>query len=314
MVKLGSAHGDENGKAHGGKAGDQTGKEVSIENYYKHKKGWRVLRTNDENAREKIAVAMERACANNNIGYDQWQRDTLLNQVKTKGFDPAKADKPCETDCSALVRVCCAYAFGRDIVTGDARFSTANMCKILVSTGLFTELTGAEYTDKSDNLRRGDILCTKTQGHTVVVLNDGDKVGNDEPTLKKGDSGSLVTELQTLLIEAGYSLPKYGADGSFGEETLKAIKAFQGASGLVVDGIVGKKTWAALRGAQELKTVLVTGGSVNVRSGAGTMFKVLFVAHKGDELRYISTAVNGWYKVERNGVECYISNKYSELK
>ena len=62
------------------------------------------------------------------------------------------------------------------------------------------------------------------------------------------------------------------------------------------------------------KTVMVTGDSVNVRTGAGTSFRVLFVAHRGDELPYISTAVNGWYKVERNGVECYISNKYSKLE
>ena len=74
MVTIGSARIDENGKAHGGKAGDQTGKEVSTQDRYKHSKGWRVLRANDVSARDKIAVAMERACANSNIGYDQWQR------------------------------------------------------------------------------------------------------------------------------------------------------------------------------------------------------------------------------------------------
>ncbi len=41
-VKLGSARIDENGHATGGKAGDQTGKEVSTQNWYKHNKGWRV--------------------------------------------------------------------------------------------------------------------------------------------------------------------------------------------------------------------------------------------------------------------------------
>ena len=43
-VKIGHASIDENGRAQGGKAGDQTGKEVCTRNWYKHSKGWRVLR------------------------------------------------------------------------------------------------------------------------------------------------------------------------------------------------------------------------------------------------------------------------------
>ena len=66
------------------------------------------------------------------------------------------------------------------------------------------------------------------------------------PTVKKGSKGTAVTELQQKLLAKGYSLPKYGADGSFGNETLTAVKQFQKDKGLVVDGIVGTKTWAAL--------------------------------------------------------------------
>ena len=47
MVKIGSARIDENGKTHGGKVGDQTGKEVAIQAWYKHYKGWRVLRAKE---------------------------------------------------------------------------------------------------------------------------------------------------------------------------------------------------------------------------------------------------------------------------
>ena len=52
--------------------------------------------------------------------------------------------------------------------------------------------------------------------------------------------------MQELLLKAGYKLPKYGADGSFGNETLTAVKAFQKDHKLTVDGIVGPKTWAEL--------------------------------------------------------------------
>ena len=63
--------------------GDQNGgKEVSTENWYLHSKGWYVLRAKNAAAQEQIAVAMERACANNDIGYDQSTRNTLYNDVK----------------------------------------------------------------------------------------------------------------------------------------------------------------------------------------------------------------------------------------
>ena len=97
--------------------GDQNGgREVSTEKYYVHSKGWYVLRAKDAAAREKIAVAMERACANNNIGYSQPTRNTLYNDVKPYGFDPAKTTKKVNTDCSALVRVCVNFA---GITVGD---------------------------------------------------------------------------------------------------------------------------------------------------------------------------------------------------
>ena len=71
-VYVGSARIDENGNAYNGKAGDQTGKEVSTQKYYVHSKGWRVFRAKDRKAALKIAEAMEAACANKYIGYDQW--------------------------------------------------------------------------------------------------------------------------------------------------------------------------------------------------------------------------------------------------
>ena len=76
-VKIGSARGDENGKAHGGLAGDQTGKEVSTQSYYLHSKGWRVFRAKNPAVAEKIAQAMQAACDNKHIGYDQYERNTL---------------------------------------------------------------------------------------------------------------------------------------------------------------------------------------------------------------------------------------------
>ena len=104
-VKIGSARIDENGKAHGGKAGDQTGREVSTQSWYLHAKGWRVFRAKDPDVAEKIAQCMQWACDNNKIGYNQYKRDTLYNAAKPLGFNCKKVTTACETDCSALVRV-----------------------------------------------------------------------------------------------------------------------------------------------------------------------------------------------------------------
>lgn len=212
-VRIGHASLGESGKVKNGSAGDQTGKEVFIRNWYLHSKGWVVLRCKDESKRDKIARAMEMACANNQIGYDQNQRDTLFNNVKSNGFDPSKTTKKVETDCSALVRVCIAYAYGKD-VAGNIR--TVTEPKRLVDTGLFTKYTESKYCKSSDYLMRGDILCTPVSGHTVIVLDNGAKVSDSyKPT---------ILEWQKAAIDDGFSFPKYGADGEWGAECEAVAK------------------------------------------------------------------------------------------
>lgn len=66
------------------------------------------------------------------------------------------------------------------------------------------------------------------------------------PTIKLGSKGSEVKKAQQLLIAKGYSCGAAGADGDFGAATYNAVKKFQAANGLDVDGIVGAMTWAAL--------------------------------------------------------------------
>ena len=66
--------------------------------------------------------------------------------------------------------------------------------------------------------------------------------------LKKGAKGAQVKAMQTLLIGYGFSCGSSGADGSFGPATDKAVRSFQQASGLSVDGSCGPKTWAKLLG------------------------------------------------------------------
>lgn len=58
------------------------------------------------------------------------------------------------------------------------------------------------------------------------------------PTLRRGASGSLVDQIQRKV--------RVGAEADFGSKTEAAVRVFQRRQGLVPDGIVGPKTWAAL--------------------------------------------------------------------
>lgn len=68
------------------------------------------------------------------------------------------------------------------------------------------------------------------------------------PLLRYGDKGEFVRSAQMLLIGRGYSCGRCGADGEIGQDTYNAIIAFQRASGLQQDGIIGAQTWARLIG------------------------------------------------------------------
>lgn len=65
---------------------------------------------------------------------------------------------------------------------------------------------------------------------------------NPEKVLRKGSKGAAVKELQKKLIAAGFKLPRFGADGHYGDETVAAVKAFQKVVGISVDGIYGPAT------------------------------------------------------------------------
>lgn len=69
-------------------------------------------------------------------------------------------------------------------------------------------------------------------------------VESKRPTLRRGDRGQDVVHLQTRLAAMGYAVGKI--DGIFGAKTLEAVKALQIDSSLVVDGIVGAKTWTVI--------------------------------------------------------------------
>lgn len=65
-------------------------------------------------------------------------------------------------------------------------------------------------------------------------------------TLQVGSNGSDVSELQTKLKEGGYYTGE--VDGNYGPDTEAAVRAYQSAHGLTVDGVAGAETWGNIHG------------------------------------------------------------------
>ena len=159
MIKFTSATEDENKNASGGVAGDQTGLEVRTREAYNHELGWRIFRHPDKAVAKTIAANAIIMANNENIGYDQGERNTVYEIVKENNWDINSINKPCECDCSSLVRTCVASALKQDVYN----FSTANEADKLMELG-FKEI----YDIPLEDLLTGDILCTKIKGHTEI--------------------------------------------------------------------------------------------------------------------------------------------------
>lgn len=67
---------------------------------------------------------------------------------------------------------------------------------------------------------------------------------SNDPVLSLGDTGPKVEDVQRALNKHGFTVT---VDGDFGPNTEKQVKAFQSSRGLSADGVVGQKTWNALR-------------------------------------------------------------------
>lgn len=258
-VRIGHASIDENGKATGGRAGDQTGKELCTRDWYT--KGWNVLlRPVRTSLAEKSAQAMEAACRNELIGYDQGGRNTLYEKAKAVNFLLEAIEKACECDCSSLVHVC-AIAGGANLTYESNGYTTRTMVRAFVNSGDYVKLTDSKYLTTDKYLMRGDILV-KEGSHTAMVLTDGIAAPVSDipvyvpmednttihysirvPLLMKGMARDEVKTMQHLLFYRGYDLPKTGV---FDEVTALAVLQFQRDMNLEADAKCGPETWSAL--------------------------------------------------------------------
>ena len=277
-IKIGHASIDENRNIKGGSAGDQTGKELCTRSWYTT--GWEyILRPKSKELAEKSAKACEKGCANNKIGYDQNQRNTLNTQAKKVGYDLSKITTKCETDCSAFMTVC-AIAGGANIDYGSNAPTTSTMKTRFLLSGDYEVITASKYLTSDKYLKRGDILV-KAGSHTVMALENGSGISSSSLYTRTqfikdvqkyigakvdGDAGpetisktvtvsaeknrthAVVRPIQKYLNALGYDCGS--VDGIAGAKFKKAVVKYQKAKGCVADGeITAKgKTWKKLLG------------------------------------------------------------------
>lgn len=173
-VKIAHAVGDEYGKAKGGQAGDQTGKEVRVQNWYKRTGGWEVcLECTDIALAIKAADIATRIANDDSFGYDQDQRTTAYKAILAAGSIENAADS--ELDCSVLVFIAYKLA-GLKIDIGY----TGNLEARFIATGKFIAHREPEYLTSGDYAKKGWIYLTAGK-HTAIVVSGGTKTDSSVP-------------------------------------------------------------------------------------------------------------------------------------
>ena len=269
MVKLSNCGHDENERYAGGKAGDQTGTEYQIINWYN--RPWLcVLRFEDQAVAALIAELSTQAANNNMIGYDQGtagngnDRYTFWKQLAANGYDPSKIKKPCETDCSqSTASIVKAVGYRLNLPKLKAvsiHLTTYNMRQALKTAGAIV-LTEKKYLLSGDYLKAGDILLNDNH-HVAIAVTSGSNAEsvNKVPentyqfqptTVKAGDKNTSVLLLQEILRARGFK-GKTGKSLKLtwiaDTNTIYALKAYQESRKeiLAIDGVCGPATWKDL--------------------------------------------------------------------
>lgn len=98
---------------------------------------------------------------------------------------------------------------------------------------------------------QNDMVCVRAYAIADILPNGvrrWDGATSNRPTLREGDRGAFVLDLQDQLIKLKYFAGK--RDGVFGPLTAAAVLDFQTRNGLESDGVVGPRTWSKLEDAE----------------------------------------------------------------
>lgn len=208
--------------------------------------------------------AKSSAQASSNYGIDSEGRIALYVEEQYRAWTSSNA----ANDHAAItIEVANSKGAPNWEVSDKAYEALINLCVDICKRNNIKELV---YTgDKTGNLTRHNMFANTTcpgpylqsrfddianrvnkeLGKTTTTTNNNkaqevNTVNIEMNVLSRGMTGPQVKTLQRLLNALGYNCGN--VDGSFGPKTDTAVRNFQKARGLAVDGIVGKQTWPSL--------------------------------------------------------------------
>lgn len=152
------------------KSGDSSGREVTTQAYYDMNKQFGgqsyILRIVDTDTRHKVADYGKQIASNNNVGYSQDDRYSLLEQLK-KVKKPSKITKKCNCDCSSLVGAI-MYLMGYTDFNKwtSTRTLQADFTRSMKKNGVAYKVIKFK---SQDQLKKGDIINNESH-HVVIVI------------------------------------------------------------------------------------------------------------------------------------------------
>ncbi|MBB6333628.1 peptidoglycan-binding domain-containing protein [Schaalia hyovaginalis] len=271
----------------------------------------------------QLISSMRWWCESGNLGYDQSNRW----DVRVGG----------ETDCSALVIAVarsCGFDTGAATYTGNIRreltargwvavtpngapepgdilLADAHHVAVYLGGGLLAQasidergrIAGGQAGDQTgyETNVRGyydypwDCYLRYTGGQTAAE----DWAGTGSAYNPNGYDEEYTRRVQTLLVNAGYSV---GPDGILGADTFAAVEAFQRDRGLVVDGIPGPQTLAALQGGStQVQTAPLVVDAIigpasirRLQEVLGTVQDSIISGQYAPNIEYVPAAGDGW--------------------
>lgn len=342
-VKIGHAVGDENGKANGGFAGDQTGREVRIQNWYNRDGGWEVcIIPTDLILGKRAAAAMTAICENDNIGYNQDRRWTARTAIQIAGSIEGALES--EVDCSSAVDIAYEQA-GLSIERGY----TGNLERRYMATEKFKAYKDAAHLTSPDYAVAGTLYLTSGK-HVCMCLNDGKlaQTENNQSASDQGASSSDIDFSQDVYVKVtgvvdwmnvrdnpdgnivgraykGETFQCVDFDGEWYMVIYKGTEAFLSASLVTV---VGTPLLNQASGDSTVNTestiIEIIGNNVSVRtqplndsnSAAEKAQKPrIAIVRKGQKFDVMGVdSKTGWYQIAINNKTGYITNNEGLVK
>ena len=153
----------ENGKATGGKKGDQTKKEVKVAPYYNFGQTW-VIRFRNTRRGKLAGKSAKLLAKNDNIGYNQNDRVSLYSECIRIGWDISRISeiRKCNCDCSELAVCAVNFAYGKaKLLSSHTTHSLPSICNTYKA-----NFKRVDNVLKTKKFKKGDMVGKS--GHVII--------------------------------------------------------------------------------------------------------------------------------------------------